>query len=132
AIEAFEHPFLLGPALVLESGLMRFPDPEIEYDRGTEFNLDVLLPESLPEPSCPPAERDASAEPPDSAGALVDRLPYWSYSKRQPQPMDLINLVFVGSRHEIESAFAAAGWTGSRPNSMAAGLRVVRAIVEER
>src|SRR5690348_15733783 len=33
AIEAFEHPFLLGPTLILESGLFRFPDPEIEYDR---------------------------------------------------------------------------------------------------
>src|SRR5579872_3440508 len=132
ALEAFEHPFLLGPALVLESGLMRFPDPEIEYDRGTELNLDVLLPESLPEPTCAAAERDASSEDPDSPGALVARLPYWSYSKRQPQPMDLINLVFVGSRQEIQSAFAAAGWTGSRPNSMSAGLRVARAIAEER
>ena len=132
AFEAFEHPLLLGPTLVIESGLFRFPDPEIEYDRGTELNFDVLLPESLAEPACPAAERDATAEAADPLSRLVAGMPYWSYSKRQPQPMDMINLVFVGSRREIESAFAAAGWTGARPNSMRTGLKVVRAIAEER
>src|SRR5579872_6696610 len=128
ALEAFEHPFLLGPALILESGLMRFPDPEIEYDRGTELSFDVLLPESLAEPGCPTAEPDASS----GLSELVSGLPYWSYSKRQPQPMDLINLVFVGTRAQIEAAFSAAGWTGARRNSMSAGLKAIRAIAEER
>jgi hypothetical protein len=132
AIEAFEHPFLLGPALVLESGLFRFPDPEIEYGRGTQFSLDAFLPESLPEPACQATENEAGTEAPNGLRRLVDGLPRWSYSKRQPQPMDLINLVFVGSRQEIEAAFAAAGWTGSQPNSMFAGLRVVRALAEQR
>ncbi len=131
ALEAFEHPFLLGPALVIESGVFRFPDPEIEYGRGTELDLDVALPESVPAPQCP-AERRASSDAQDELARVIAALPYWSYSKRQPQPMDLINLIFVGTRSELEAAFAAAGWTGSRPNSMAAGFRVVRAIVEER
>jgi hypothetical protein len=131
ALEAFEHPFLLAPALVLESGLFRFPDPEIEYGRGTEVNLDATLPASLAAPACP-AERDVSTDASDAVSRLVAALPYWSYSKRQPQPMDLVNLLFIGTRHDIETAFAAAGWTGSRPNSMKAGLRAVRAIAEER
>ena len=132
ALEAFEHPILLGPTLVIESGLFRFPDPEIEFDRGAELNLDLTLPESLAAPACPAAERAASPDAPDEIDSLVGALPYWSYSKRQPQPMDLINLVFIGGRHEIETAFAAAGWTGARPNSMKAGLSAVRAIAEER
>lgn len=132
ALEAFEHPFLLGPTLILESGLFRFPDPEIEFDRGTELSLDLTLPESLAAPACPAAERDASADASDEITGFVAALPYWSYSKRQPQPMDLVNLVFIGARHDIETAFAAAGWTGARPNSMKAGLTVVRAIAEER
>lgn len=129
AIEAFEHPFLLGPALVLESGLLRFPDPEIDYGRGTELDVNLHLPESLgPAPECPATAEVADFGP---MRDLVAALPYWSYSKRQPQPMDLINLVFVGSRHEVETAFLAAGWTGAHPNSMVAGLGVVRAIAEE-
>jgi hypothetical protein len=132
ALEVLEHPFLVAPALLVESEMFRFPDPEIEYDRGTELNLDVLLPESLREPACPTAQSEASSNPPDELGRLVAGIPYWSYSKRQPQPMDLINLVFIGTRREIEAAFTAAGWTGSRPNSMSAGLRVIRALAEER
>ena len=62
---------------------------------------------------------------------LVDELPYWTYSKRQRQPMDLVNLLFVGSREEVDQAFAAAGWIGSRANSMRAGFAAIRAIVEE-
>ena len=62
---------------------------------------------------------------------LVASLPYWSYSKRQPQPMDLVNLVYVGSQDEITRAFTAAGWMGSRPNSMHAGVKAIRAIAEE-
>ncbi|HLK47995.1 MAG TPA: LssY C-terminal domain-containing protein [Bryobacteraceae bacterium] len=132
ALEAFEHPFLLGPALVLESELFRFPDPEIEYDRGTEISLDVTLPPALAAPTCPTQAPDAAAGTPNELGRIVASLPAWSYSKRQPQPMDLINLVFVGTRRSLEAAFTAAGWTGARPNSMAAGLHAVRAIAEER
>jgi len=131
AIEAFEHPLLLGPALILESGLLRFPDPEIEYGRGTELSLEVTLPDSVPAPACPSVHQAASGEAADGLGKLVAQLPAWSFSKRQPQPMDLINLVFVGSRPAVESAFAAAGWTGARPNSVAAGLGSIRAIAEE-
>ena len=129
AIEAFEHPLILGPALILESQLVRFPDPEIEYGRGTEVTVDVHLPDELQGlTACADSETAPSPELQD----LVAQLPYWSFSKRQPQPMDLINLVFVGRQRELETAFAAAGWTGSHRNSMGAGLQVVRALMEER
>ena len=132
AIEVLEHPvhpFLLGPALVLENGLFRFPDPEIEYGRGTELDLRVQIPSSAGIVSVCSADGDESAA---SVRDLADGLPYWAWSKRQPQPMDLINLVFVGSRSELDAAFLAAGWTGAQRNSMSAGLTVVRALAEDR
>src|ERR1039458_5648255 len=43
---------------------------------------------------------------------VVAGLPYWTYSRRQPQPMDLVNLLFVGSREALDRAFAAARWIG--------------------
>ena len=125
---AMGHPFLLGPALILESGFFHFPDPEIDYARGAVLILDVVFPELLSRAAGCEDPREGA---PDMTG-LVAGLPYWSYSKRQPQPMDLVNLMFVGSRHEVETAFAAAGWTGSHPNSMRAGFNVIRAIAEER
>jgi hypothetical protein len=61
---------------------------------------------------------------------LVDDLPYWSYSKRQSQPIDLVNLMFVGPAKSLSTAFEAAGWMGSRSNSIAAGFDAIRALAE--
>ena len=47
AFAAFDHPLFLGPALVVESQVFRFPDPEIEYGRGTELTVEVHLPDEL-------------------------------------------------------------------------------------
>ena len=94
--------------------------------------MEVRLPDSLAARSgCQDAPAPSSEEG-EALNRLVDGLPYWSYSKRQPQPMDVVNLVFVGWREEVEAAFAAAGWSGSHPNSMMAGFRVMRAVAEER
>ncbi len=132
AIEAFEHPLLLGPALVLESSVFRFPDPEIEYGRGAELSLDLSLPDSVAAPECAAVGGDDPGASAIATNQFSAALPLWSYSKRQPQPMDLINLVFVGSQIEIERAFTAAGWNGARANSMRTGLKAVRAIAEGR
>jgi hypothetical protein len=64
--------------------------------------------------------------------AVVNSLPYWTYSKRQPQPMDLVNLIYIGSEQEVSRAFTAAGWTGAQPNSPHATVKVIRAIAENR
>ena len=133
ALWAWEHPMLLGPALVVESGLMRFPDPEIAYGRGTELSVDVRFPESAEKAAaCSLAVGEADTDPPDDLRDLVNGLPYWAYSKRQPQPMDLVNLVFMGSESELLAAFTAAGWNRALPNSMVTGLHAIRAIAEER
>jgi hypothetical protein len=62
----------------------------------------------------------------------VDAIPAWSYSKRQSQPLDPVTLVYVGSAEELARAFRAAGWSGSRENSLGAGLRAIRAVAEDR
>ncbi len=82
--------------------------------------------------ACPLPEVESTPEEWSLLQHTVDALPYWSFSKRQSQPMDLVNLLLLGSREDIERAFAAAGWIGSRANSMRAGVAAIRAIAEER
>jgi hypothetical protein len=131
AFAALGHPLFMIPAFAVESGLFRFPDPEIEYGPGTELNLEAHLPEMLE--AEPPVESKApDAYESTELRQVVDDLPYWSFSKRQRQPMDLVNLVFIGSREELERAFAAAGWDGAQPNSMMGGFKAIRAVVEDR
>jgi hypothetical protein len=128
AFAALGNPVLMIPAFVVSTALFRFPDPEISYPEGTELYLDVHFRDSLagltacsypqPEPTPELAELHR----------LVAGLPVWSYSVRQRQPMDLVDLVFVGSADELARAFVAAGWSGARGNSMSAGFGAIRAI----
>ena len=48
------------------------------------------------------------------------------------RPSDLVNLMFVGSREQISSAFRAAGWSEAAPCNMHSRIRGVRAFVEGR
>jgi hypothetical protein len=131
AFLAIGHPMAMIPAFALETAFFRFPDPEIHYRRGTEFNLDVRFPEAMGEVSaCEAAPPDLSQDDWLELGRIVEDLPYWSYSKRQRQPIDLVNLMFAGPEDAVLRAFNAAGWTGSRPNSMSNGMGAIRAIVE--
>jgi len=60
---AMGHPFAMVPLFVLETGLFHFPDPEIQYRRGTELYLNVRLPEEWgPVTACPADTADASDE----------------------------------------------------------------------
>jgi hypothetical protein len=128
---AHAHPALIIPSLAVESWLFRFPEPEFEYGAGTELFLEVTFPEGLGHvAAC--AEETPLPEDESAWDGLVADVPAWSFSKRQPQPMDPVNLVFLGSLEGLERAFQAAGWTGSKPNSLRTGVEAVRAIAEDR
>lgn len=129
AFLAMGHPAFMLPLFALETSVFRFPDPEIEYGTGTELYLDVNFPAELgPVGHCADAQPSAAEQV--ALNDLVAGIPGWSYSKRQRQPMDMVNLVFVGSEQQLAGAFRAAGWTGSKANSVGSGFRAIRAIAE--
>lgn len=123
------HPTVMLPLFVAEASLFHFPDPEIAYGLGTELHVDVAFPEELGK-----VEECAAAKPTvdeqTELNELVGGTPAWSFSKRQHQPMDMVNLLFVGSQEEVGGAFQAAGWIGSKPNSVGSGFGAIRAIAE--
>jgi hypothetical protein len=132
AFEAMAHPYALVPVFALETTVLHFPEPEIEYSSGTDLSLAIDATSSLGEIApCSAKTSGPTSEQAVQLRGVVDALPYWTYSKRQPQAMDPINLIYVGSRDSLESAFAAAGWGGSVPNSVRAGVDAVRAIARE-
>ncbi|MGA3235726.1 MAG: LssY C-terminal domain-containing protein [Bryobacteraceae bacterium] len=132
ALLALGHPLVALPFFAMQSAMFHFPDPEIELRRGADFHLAVQFPEEFGSVvKCTLPEEIPEREWGD-LHTLVNRLPYWSYSVRQSQPMDLVNLVYVGSAEEINRAFSAAGWTGAQPNSRRATVKVMRAIAEDR
>ena len=130
--EALEHPLGLVPLFVLENTLFRFPDPEIEYGSGTELVLKLENPVLGDLAGCPTVEAFAHADESAELQHLIEGLPYWTYCQRNKKPMDPTNLVFIGSRNEIERGFAAAGWNGSLPTSASTRMQGLRAIMERR
>jgi hypothetical protein len=121
------------PLFLVSTCLFRFPDPEIEYQAGTNMHLEVFQPLQLPHFESPRNTAvTVNKQDQEELESLVVAQPDTSFTKRQGEPMDLINLMFVGPQEVVERAFQAAGWTGARPISTGSGLRAVRAVVEAR
>jgi hypothetical protein len=132
AFLAMGHPAVMLPLFALQSSLFHFPDPEIELRRGADFHLDVQFPQQFGSVVKCVLPEEIPAREWGDLHTVVNRLPYWSLSMRQPQPMDLVNLVYIGSEQEVNRAFSAAGWTGAQPNSRRETVKVLRAIAENR
>jgi hypothetical protein len=104
-------PTPFGAVAVITSELLldRLPDPEIELPAGTELLVRVQVPDAFapsPEPLVP-----VSPE----LSEWVATQPEEVYRPDKRLAGDMIHLVFVGSRDQVERAFLAAGWTTSEP-----------------
>jgi len=104
-------PTPLGAAIVLASRLVlfRMPDPEIELPAGTDLLARVRLPRAF----TPTSEPHAPVRP--GLAQWVAGQPEDVYLPDKRLAGDLIHLVFVGSREQVQHAFQAAGWTTSDP-----------------
>jgi hypothetical protein len=100
-----------GAAIVLASRmvLFRMPDPEIELPAGTDLLARVRVQGSF----VPSSELRAPLRP--ELAQWVAGQPEDVYLPDKRLAGDLIHLVFVGSREQVEHAFQAAGWTTSDP-----------------
>lgn len=92
-----------------------FPEPEIYYPAGTD--LRVKLTQPVPLASLPPVEPvnipvEASEELHLDLGATASSLPQRTTTQALVTA-DVVNLVFLGSREQVEAAFQQAGWSTS-------------------
>jgi LssY C-terminus len=130
ALAALGHPLALIPVFALETAVLPFPDPEIDYGPGTEIEVAVQFPGALGTVAACPVGEPVSPAAESGLRALVGSVPVWSYAQGQPQ--DPVNLIYIGSKEEVQAAFAAAGWTGSLGHTAAARFNAARAIAEDR
>jgi hypothetical protein len=102
----------LGPAGVaglfaVRLAVLRMPDPEIHLKPGTEMKIKIL---SLPE-DAPSFDKPANAPLPEALGSWLQDQPFEVTRTSGKLTEDLINLAFIGSEHQLISAFEAAGWS---------------------
>lgn len=105
-------------------------DTEIRLEAGTEVFL--TLREPLEIPKSYPITDVVPIEPEEELAALVNSLPMRTTAEKPPNPSDLTNLMYLGRREQIESAFHAAGWSTAAELNAVSGLETVRAVVEQR
>ena len=108
---AYTH-FMLNPigaAAVAGSRMLweRLPDPEIQFPAGTELLVRVQVPDDFA------ASREPLAPTPPEKANWVAAQPEDVYLPDGKLAGDLIHLVLVGSREQVQTAFLAAEWSTS-------------------
>jgi hypothetical protein len=107
SLRLYPDPFLLGYKLLFPI----FPEPEICLTAGIDLEVELSrpapLPANLPLPTPAPALENQQDLAQDLGG-----LPERTFTRKGKQA-DVVNLAFVGSRAQLEQAFAAAGWRQS-------------------
>jgi hypothetical protein len=109
--------------------LVQVPEPEIYYPGGVELTLALTGPMLAPAPSqaISPSLADSERARMNALLAVIPMRTYAAYSNR---PSDLINVMFIGSRDDIATAFEAAGWIQPRPASLRTHIRSIRAVAD--
>ena len=107
-----------------------FPEPEIYYPAGTDMRLRTTTELSSPpdmlstvHDSSPAAKAES-----DRIDQLVAQLPMRVTTVKNVNA-DLLNIVFVGSQDEIESAFREAGWHNADPSSRRSWMKNLYALL---
>jgi hypothetical protein len=120
-------------AFSASSSVLRFPDAEISYPAGTDLQLALTRPVSVPA-TCPPAAGriTQTVEERQSLDAYVNRLPFRTRTKAKGIPSDLTNLVFLGTEEQLRLSFAKAGWSEAAALSSESKFQTVRAVAETR
>jgi hypothetical protein len=108
-----------------------FPEPEIYFPSGTDIRLRTTGEISSPNATVaapPNSTEDSLSDSSDNLDMLVEPLP-WRVTTTKNVDADLLNLVFLGSKDQVNAAFRQAGWQNADPVSRRTVLRNMYALL---
>jgi hypothetical protein len=114
----------------VKGAVLQKADTEITLEQGAELELALTAALDLAEVS--PIEKVTPIEPAAELAALVDAIPFQTTAEKPAKPSDVTNLMYIGTREQIEAAFQAAGWATAAQLDAVSGLETVRAVAEQR
>jgi hypothetical protein len=112
----------------IKSAIVKQANPTIDYKPGVEFT--VKLTQALDWNPQSDAKLPPAIQPAQELTALVQQLPFRTVALKPPSPSDLTNLLFIGTKDQIEQAFKDAGWFASDPLGRASTFHTAQAIIE--
>jgi hypothetical protein len=132
----------------IRSFIMELPEPEIYYPAGVELTLTLTQPlvTAAPDDSeqpygrqhspsgrqLSPSGRQLSDDERQELSRIAAVMPYRTRAPRSGLYSDVTNVLFIGSRDQLLSAFEAAGWTQPDAGSLRGRINWIRAVAELR
>jgi hypothetical protein len=114
----------------IKSAVVKEADPSILYKPGVEFTIKTT--QALDWNASPDAGIPPPIQPQAELAALVSQFPFRTTALKPPSPSDLTNVIFIGTKEQVEGAFKEAGWFASDPLGRASTLKTAQAIIENR
>jgi LssY C-terminus len=112
----------------VKSAIVKPADPAIDYKPGVELTV------KLSKPLDWTPSGDSGAVPPISPArtlaAIVAQAPFRTASLKPASPSDLTNLMFIGTKDQIEDGFKQAGWFAADPLGRPSTMRTAQAIIQ--
>lgn len=125
------EPHIAASILLAKFLIARSPDPEIYFPAGTEMLLQVRDDADLADvPIAPHQVPSLTGEELRNAARLLDGLPQQQADGGPNRPSDLVNVLLLGTRDQIQRAFATAGWSGDGRRSVLALYRMYHCMVQ--
>jgi hypothetical protein len=107
----YPDPFLLAYKMLFPI----FPEPEINLKPDTDIQVELVQTAKLPA-DLPPVSHIPVLDQNAELTASLTGLPERTFTKKGKEA-DVVNIVFLGSRADLEQAFQVAGWQPSEPVS---------------
>jgi hypothetical protein len=127
---AEKYPGLADLLGAIKETVVKPTDPNIDYEPGVEMTIELTKP--LTWTGSAAALNVKAIEPADDLSLLVNAQPFRTIAENPPQPSDMTNLMFLGSRQDIENTFQKAGWSTAAQLNSKSKLETFRAMAELR
>ncbi len=115
--------------LMVYRSLSVLPEPEIYLPPGTDLRLQIEVPLYVADqPELPVVSFQLDEYERGDIEQLLQNVPERT-TTRYGNDADLVNLLFLGSQHQLQDAFTAAGWLPADPNSRMAFLKQFHAFL---
>jgi hypothetical protein len=122
---------VLGEILGAAKGaVLKETDPNIDYEPGVEMTIELTRPLQWEEAAASPSPR--SITPADRLADIVNRQPMRTAAENPATLSDTTNIMFLGSREQLEDAFQNASWSSAEKLNAKSKLETFRALAEAR
>jgi len=117
SVHLYPDPYLLGYKMLFPI----FPDPEIHLEPGADMQIELVEAANLPS-DLPAVQQIPAFDVNDELVHNLAGLPERTQTKKGKEA-DVVNIVFAGSREDLEQAFKTAGWHSSKATSTSTVMR---------